>query len=356
LKNFSVLDIDFVKESFNKFFRILCCEDVLDSKVSIIIPTKGDRESIKETLTSLEFQKRFQDFEVVVISDKHVDLNPHDFKNLKIVIDDGPPGLKRNLAAKLSNSDILVFIDDDVIVGENWLHNIIDFFIKNPNADVVGGPNLTPQGSRLRERASGYILSSFLGTAHMSARYSTKNIRGICDEGFLMSCNLAVKRKTLLQVDGFPEDIFPGEETIFLYKLRMLGFKLYYEPSILVYHYRRPLFIPHMKQIFSYGKGKGVIIRRFGLRTGPLSILPLMGLLYIILTPLLGYLLNSIEMLIFYGLSMILVFSISLVESIRIAFYNRDYKVTPFLVLGFIPHHISYGLGVLSGMMFSHKK
>jgi GT2 family glycosyltransferase len=328
----------------------------LDSKVSIIIPTKGDRESIKETLTSLEFQKRFQDFEVVVISDKHVDLNPHDFKNLKIVIDDGPPGLKRNLAAKLSNSDILVFIDDDVIVGENWLHNIIDFFIKNPNADVVGGPNLTPQGSRLKERASGYILSSFLGTAHMSARYSTKNIRGICDEGFLTSCNLAVKRKTLLQVDGFPEDIFPGEETIFLYKLRMLGFKLYYEPSILVYHYRRPLFIPHMKQIFSYGKGKGVIIRRFGLRTGPLSILPLVGLLYIILTPLLGYLLNSIEMLIFYGLSMILVFSISLVESIRIAFYNRDYKVIPFLVLGFIAHHISYGLGVLSGMMFSHKK
>lgn len=328
----------------------------MEFKVSVIIPTKGDRESIKETLTSLGCQRRFQDFEVIVISDKDVDVDPHINGDLKVIVHGGLPGLKRNLAAKLSNSDILVFIDDDVIAREDWLYNIIDFFAKNPNADVVGGPNLTPKGSRLRERASGYILSSFLGTAHMSARYSIKNIRGVCDERFLMSCNLAVKRKALLEASVFPEDIFPGEETIFLYKLRMLGFKLYYEPNIVVYHYRRPLFIPHMKQVFSYGRSKGVIIKRFGLRTGLLSTLPLIGLLYIVLTPLLGYLLNSIEISIFYGLSIILVFSISLVESIRIALSNKDYKVIPFLVLGFIAHHISYGLGVLSGLISSHKK
>ncbi len=277
----------------------------MSTRVSIVIPTTGSRESLGETVESLSELEYFGEFDVIVVSDKETSLSNFISKDLRVIVHGGKPGLKRNIAAMLSNSEILAFIDDDVIVTKNWLRNIVRFFENNENVCVVGGPNLTPSNSSIKERASGYILSSFLGTATMSARYSLKEYSGICDERYLMSCNLAIKRKALLEIGGFPEDLFPGEETILLYRLRDMGYNIYYDPNIVVYHYRRPLFIPHMKQLFSYGKSKGIMIKMFGLNIGLLSFLPLLLVCYLILTPIIAVLLNSVNLLLVYGLSIL---------------------------------------------------
>lgn len=323
--------------------------DYMNARVSIIIPTKGDRSLVKEVLKSLINQRLIKDFEVFVISDKNIDVF-YDGR-VKLIIDGGFPGYKRNLAAKMSSSQILAFIDDDAIPGEGWLCRLLDTFEENPDTALVGGPNLTPPNSNLRERCSGYIFSSFLGSAWMSARYSPRRVLRNPDERFFMSCNMAVRRSAFFDVGGFPEDIFPGEESIFIYKLKSKGYQTYYDPELIVYHYRRPLFLPHMSQVFSYGWSKGLTIKKMGLGAGALSLLPASAVCYLILLPLATLLSRSIELLLFYLYSLLSGFILSFIESLRLAIVHRDFRALPYLTLGFILHHISYGVGFLVGLV-----
>lgn len=326
-------------------------EEISDSMnpiISVIIPTKGDRSSLKEVLKSL-INQQIKDFEILIISDKDIDVFCDE--RVKLIIDEGSPGYKRNLAAKISRSEILAFLDDDAIPSEGWLCRLLNIFKENPDIALVGGPNLTPLNSSLRERCSGYIFSSFLGSAWMSARYSSKKFLRNIDERVFMSCNMAVKRSAFFDVEGFPEDMFPGEEVIFVYKLRCKGYRLHYDPKLIVYHYRRPLFLPHIRQVFSYGWSKGLTVRKMGLRIGFLSLLPTFAVCYLILLPIIIFFIKSLLLLLFYMYSLLGGFILSLAESLRLVIIHKDFKALPFLTLGFIFHHISYGIGFLKGLI-----
>jgi len=125
-------------------------EEISDSMnpiISVIIPTKGDRSSLKEVLKSL-INQQIKDFEILIISDKDIDVFCDE--RVKLIIDEGSPGYKRNLAAKISRSEILAFLDDDAIPSEGWLCRLLNIFKKNPDIALVGGPNLTPLNSSLR--------------------------------------------------------------------------------------------------------------------------------------------------------------------------------------------------------------
>lgn len=323
----------------------------MNSRISIIIPTKGDRNSLGEVLRVLFFQKSIEDFEVFIVSDRDININIPDDRKVKLVIEGGLPGRKRNLAAKMSSSEVLAFLDDDAIPAEGWLCRVIEIFEKNPGIVMVGGPNLTPPNSNLRERSSGYIFSSFLGSAWMSARYSPKKVLTNLDERFFMSCNMAVRRSAFFEVDGFPEDIFPGEETIFIYKLRCRGYRLHYDPKLIVYHRRRPLFLPHMRQVFYYGLSKGLTIKRMGLRIGLVSLIPVLALCYLILSPIIIFFYKLMELLLFYIYSILGAFILSFIESLRLVIINKDFRALPYLILGFVLHHLSYGAGFLKGLI-----
>jgi GT2 family glycosyltransferase len=322
----------------------------MSSKIGIIIPTRGDRKSIEKTIESLDRQEYVNDFEVLIVSDKKIDVYNLAKGKMRLIIHPGKPGEKRNVAAATCNADILAFIDDDAFAEKDWLFNILDFFENNPDIHVIGGPNLTPPNSSVKEKASGYIFASFLGAAQMSARYSLKKSLKNCDERSLTACNLAVRKETFLKAGGFPEDIFPGEEVIMLHKLRYSGYKLYFNPKMIVYHLRRPLFMPHIKQVFGYGRCKGVMMKKYGFRVGLFSILPAMATIYLFVTPLIGLFFNLPEIITAYCLTIISMLLIFFVEATRIALFNREYIVLPYLSIGFILHHISYGLGVLIGL------
>ena len=303
----------------------------------------------------MDCQEYVNDFEVLVISDKKIGTHKSTKAKAKLIIHPGKPGEKRNVAAAICDADVLAFIDDDAFAKKDWLFNILDFFKNNPDIHVVGGPNLTPPNSSVKERCSGYIFASFLGSAQMSARYSLKKSLKNCDERSLTACNLEIRKETFLKAGGFPEDIFPGEEVIMLHKLKYSGYKLYYNPKMIVYHLRRPFFIPHIKQVFDYGRCKGIIMKKYGLRMGLFSILPAMATMYIFATPLIGLFFNLLEIITAYCSTIISMFLIFFIGAMRIALFNRDYIALPYLSIGFILHHISYGLGVLVGLVKNKK-
>lgn len=321
-------------------------------KVSVIITTRSGGANLEKCLNSIMSQDYPRnEFEVIVIGDSLETLTEmvHKYR-VKVLGVKLRPGAKRNLAAKIANGDILAFCDDDAVVHKNWLKNLLPFFI-SPKVAVVGGPNLTLHHATLRERCSGYIFSSFLGSAAMSARYVPRSITvREASETDLTSCNLAVKKSVLEEVGGFPEDIWPNEESILCHLVKKSGYKLMYVPNAIVWHNRRPVFIQHMRQNFRYGQGRGKMTKRHPDSVKLVHFMPLLFVLYVvaggILSTILGQLVSS-----FYILTLLAYFAIALSESIRIAFKTHDYKAVLLLPLAFLLHHCSYGIGFLLGLI-----
>ncbi|MBI4055075.1 MAG: alkaline phosphatase family protein, partial [Elusimicrobia bacterium] len=69
-------------------------------------------------------------------------------------------GRARNLAAQEASGDLLYFIDDDAVLPPGAVRELLRRFRRYPEAEVVGGPNLTPLRSSLFQRCAGFVWES----------------------------------------------------------------------------------------------------------------------------------------------------------------------------------------------------
>jgi glycosyltransferase involved in cell wall biosynthesis len=114
--------------------------------ISVAIPTYNRREIVLDTLKLLKKQT-FKNFEVIVI-DQTKD-NPNSFiKKLKQISDIDisyhqvqPPSLPsaRNYALEVSQSSIVLFLDDDVIPEDDLIQQHIKIYQLMPDVSAVAG-------------------------------------------------------------------------------------------------------------------------------------------------------------------------------------------------------------------------
>lgn len=321
--------------------------------ISVIIPASADEKVIRKCLDSI-FTQRYprNRFEVILVTSSNYKPGFQQRYPLRIIHADVSPGAKRNIAAKKATGSILALCDDDVIVHQDWLGNLVPNF-KDPMVAVVGGPNPSSHDASLRERCSGYILSSFLGSASMSTRYRSASFSvKEAEETDLIACNMAV-RKSVMEKFEFPEEIWPNEENVFCYHVKKSGYKLLYDPKVIVWHQRRPIFLPHVKQVFRYGRGRGQMMRMYPNSTNLLHTLPSL----FVLSLLTGALLSALNSFVFtmFSVALFAYFAIVLLTSAKIAVQERNSKAFLLLPLAFFLHHCAYGLGVLKGFMLNWK-
>ena len=320
--------------------------------VSIIVLTRDGGELIEKCLNSLLSQIYPNDrFEVILVgSDREDTMGLAKRFSIKVMGADLKPGAKRNFAVKEAKGEILAFCDDDVVAQPNWLSNLISPLV-DPKVAVSGGPNLTPDNAGLEERCSGYIFSSPIGSAAMATRYlpdgySTKDAK----ETDLISCNMAVKKPVLEAVGGFPEDLWPGEENVFLHQVKKRGYRLVYVPNAIVQHRRRPVFLEHALQVFRYGSGRGRMIRENPDTARALFLLPSVFVLFLLVAGFLSVYMNGLALTAFLiaGTSYV---AVVVSESLRIAVRRKDLCAFLLLPLAFFLHHCAYGLGFLKGFV-----
>lgn len=221
---------------------------------SVIIPVRTITPYVKETLQKLKKQS-FKSFEVHVITDEIS-------QKSKFTKHQIGPSYKRNLGAKLAQGKYLAFLDDDSFPSQDWLKNAYQIFINNPNLGAVCGPCLTPKNDSIRQQASGLVWSSFMGSGGAGVyRNSIKSERYVDD---YPTVNLIVNKSDFKKIGGFNNKYWPGEDTILCLDLtRKLNKKILYHPSIVVYHHRRSVFVPHLQQITRYAIHRGFFAKKF---------------------------------------------------------------------------------------------
>lgn len=225
-------------------------------RVSVIIPVRTATSYLKETIECLKKQS-VKNLEIIVVTDKKEKIS-----GARVIPSGEPtPAYKRNLGAAYASGQILAFLDDDSYPSEGWLKNALYVFLERKDIVAVCGPALTPPSDNIYQKTSGWVWASWLGSGGAGVYRNRISSRKEVDD--FPSVNLLIKKKDFEKVGGFDESHWPGEDTKLCLDLIKLGKKIIYDPGVLVFHHRRPVLIPHLKQISRYAVRRGFFARVF---------------------------------------------------------------------------------------------
>ncbi len=331
-----------------------------NKSVAIIIPVKRFNERLRKCLQQC-LELDYPNFEIIVFPDESPDELPPEFKEkIKIIATgDMGPAEKRDLALAHSQAEIFAFLDDDAYPERDWLKNAIENF-KDQQVAAVGGPAVTPDNSPMREMASGNVLASVLTSGPYAYRYVSGERREVDD---YPSCNFIIRREVFEELGGFGNKFWPGEDTkLCLDITKTLGKKIVYDPSVLVQHHRRLLFLPHLKQVANYALHRGYFAKKLPETSFRLSyFMPSLFLLYLITGTVLSYFNRSVALI--YLNSMVfyysLIFFCTLFTVLQEKKVKSSFKKIKLILLtsaGIIFTHLCYGLFFIKGLLSSKLK
>ena len=306
--------------------------------VSIIIPCKEVDEYTSECIEQCR-KLDYSNFEIICLPDYCT----QQIDGVKIIVTGSfSPGAKRNLGVNSSNGDFCAFIDNDAYPRSDWITNALEQ-LENSQIGGVGGPGLTPPEDGLRQKAGGYVLSSFMVGA-LSGRYRTISCFESDD---IHSCNFIARKSIIKEAGGWNEKYWPGEDTLMCLAIKKLGKKLIESSEVIVYHHRRSLFTPHLKQVSRFGEHRGLFVKKYPANSAKLTyFFPSLLILSAVVGVALSLLFSFFIYVLLFGLAAYLVSSF-----IAAALQVRTKKLLFLVWLGIVATHIIYGSYFLSGLV-----
>ena len=174
-------------------------------KISIVIPTYNEEEYLPKLLESIKSQD-FTDYEIIVADAQSNDNTREIAKEYGcIVVEGGLPGIGRNNGAKVANGEILLFLDSDLKLTENYLSNVIEEFEREDLGIAI--TQMTPLSQKKRDK---YL--------HDLANWFMIAVENIKPHG--AGCYGIISRKELHdECNGFDENLSFGEDTDYIERL-----------------------------------------------------------------------------------------------------------------------------------------
>jgi len=306
-----------------------------DAFISIIIPFKEFDGYVSECVEGCK-KLDYKNHEILLLPDNSM----KELDGVKI-IPTGPktPGKKRNIGVQHAKGEYCAFIDADAYPRQDWLCNAIKH-LSDPEIAAMGGPGVTPEADSLMQKASGYILSSFM-VGGLSSRYDGKKSKESDD---IHSCNF-IARKSVVEKVKWDEKYWPGEDTLMCLGIKKLKKKMFEDPDVVIYHHRRPLFLPHLKQLSRFGMHRGFFAKKFPKTSfRPTYFIPSLLVLFLIFGTTFSYF-NPIFKNAFLG-----ILSIYLILTFVSAVLSKDVKMIFPVWIGTILTHLTYGIYFLIGL------
>lgn len=241
-------------------------------RLSVVVCTFNRSRELKNCLASLANQS-ITDFEVIIIdggsSDNTNRVIASFVKKLKLkkfVDREANLSKIRNLGWQKATSNLVAWIDDDVVTDENWAKEIIDTFDKNKKIAGVSGPTIIPQkllqnrdvfffyqpkgwwkllakfwdqffleGKKLQV---GKLLKSGAWTPGSNFDNCLKTT-GLQPVDYLEACNMTLRRNLIARVKGFDlnyQKVAEWCELDLAIRIKNLGYQLVFNPKAKVKH------------------------------------------------------------------------------------------------------------------------
>ena len=171
------------------------------AEVSVIIPSYKSSKTLYKCLESVTKQCTQWRYKVIVV---HSGSEPIS-EDILSAFDEVRfysfhtrwlPGKARNWAVKQFDAPWILFLDSDCIVPDNWIETLVCKAIEH-DADGIGGGI---------QNATQWNLLSWIMHLLEFGEWLPKGEPRLYDN--FPSCNALYKRSALLEVGGFPEDLF----------------------------------------------------------------------------------------------------------------------------------------------------
>tara|TARA_B100000945_G_scaffold208999_1_gene168180 strand:- start:1012 stop:2103 length:1092 start_codon:yes stop_codon:yes gene_type:complete len=232
------------------------------NRVCVIIPTVENPEELEIVIDGL-LNQTYQDLEVVIVG-------PEDDpgrrvakrKGVRFVDDEGSRNRADacNVAIRETDSELIFFTDDDVIVPSNWVESLERWF-KMSEVSGVGGPNFAPVNeSSLWQKAIDVAFCNRFLTA--GTNYGRQAMGDLEEVEQLPGVNSAYRRDVLSEVGGFDSGAIGAEDVMLDHRIRLAGYRLWSDGSAVIWHRRRDL-VRVRKQIRNYGQVRALAGRRY---------------------------------------------------------------------------------------------
>jgi GT2 family glycosyltransferase len=216
--------------------------------VSVIVRTLNSKDTIQDCLRSL-FDQGYSDFEVLVVDDGSIDNTVQIAETFPVRVSHNLRGKNPcNLGIEQAKSEIVAFIDSDAIAQSDWLARIVDCF-NDEYVAAVGGEEIAPPTSK------------YWGRCFEAIRRIEKKLFFHWGSLELISaCNAAYRKSALMEVGGFNDYLHYGEETELNWRLSRKGWKILFDPELMVLHNRRSSLRKFFVQQFSSGVAIGRLV------------------------------------------------------------------------------------------------
>ncbi len=220
--------------------------------VSIIIPSGGKIDPLRENLKSLFGKTEYRKFEILVIDNsreadiqKLIERWPDPPRPLRYIDWRNRPfnySVINNEAARHCQSPLLLFLNDDTsVINPDWLHALVELAAR-PEVGAVGAKLLYPTG---KIQHAGVVMGlfdncghAFKGMAGNQQHYfdlpdvirNVSAVTGAC---------LMTRSEVFQAVGGFDEQIFAVafNDIDLCLKIGRKGYRVLYTPHALLYHH-----------------------------------------------------------------------------------------------------------------------
>lgn len=201
--------------------------------VSIIMPAYNSEKTIDLCLKSI-FNSSYKNFKVIVVDDGSTDSTSEKAKKYRCKIiklkKNRGVAYARNIGARNAKSNLLVFIDSDVIVRKNTLLKLVTAYKSNPTIKIVCATQ------------SGKYLSNNFGAKFITLKvfydYKWEKNEKIREHSAITTDCCLIEKKVFDEIKGFNMG-YKGagmEEFEFSYRLNKKGYLKYIYRDILYDH------------------------------------------------------------------------------------------------------------------------
>jgi len=215
--------------------------------ISVVIPSYNTQNTIAATLQHLSTQVTTATIEIIV-----VDCSEHDL--VKDIVQQYPlaryqhrsqrfnPGEGRNIGAQLVQGELLVFIDSDVQLAKDSLHNA---WVRMQQGNSIFGGALELNTETCADYAS-YL-------EHYFFNHESQARRPACERANLSSALMCFKRSVFLDAGGF-KDIPRMQDTELTERLKKQGHTLHFFPDVLAYQTQDSALAKVLNKIYIVGQ------------------------------------------------------------------------------------------------------
>ena len=146
---------------------------------------------------------------------------------------------KRNFGVKKSTTEYIAFLDSDAYPDKDWFKSAKKLLENNSSIGIITGPELSFPDQTFIENTVGICNRSFLILGSHSFRKSISKSRFYSEAS---GCNIILKKKDYMQIDGMDPKLYLGEDKEFSHRfVKELKKKIYFSNNVKIFHKDRGL-------------------------------------------------------------------------------------------------------------------